>query len=134
MSISSEGNMMFIIYVNNQEKSRAFYEELLGYKPVLDVTGMTEFKLTDNVTLGIMPAEGIVRILENKIPHPKNANGIPRSELYLFVNDPGEYYSKLIKAGGVGISKTELRSWGDYVSYGSDIDGHIIAFAKKKLD
>ena len=134
MSISSDGSMMFIIYVKNQEKSKTFYGELLGYKPVLDVTGMTEFKLADNVTLGIMPEEGIVRILENKIQHPKNANGIPRSELYLFVDDPDEYYSKLIKAGGVGISKTELRSWGDYVSYGSDIDGHIIAFAKKKLD
>lgn len=131
MSLSKDENMMFIIYVKNQEKSRQFYEELLGFKPILDVPGMTEFKLTDNMILGIMPEEGIVRILENKIPHPENAKGIPRCEFYLFVDNPDEYYNRLIKAGGNGISKIELRSWGDYVSYGCDLDGHVIAFAKK---
>lgn len=130
MSISKD-NMMFIIYVNNQEKSKLFYEKLLGYKPMLDVPGMTEFKLLDNVSLGIMPEEGIMRILENKIPNPSHANGVPRSEIYLFVDDPDEYYLRLVDAGGTGISKTELRNWGDYVAYGSDIDGNILAFAKK---
>lgn len=131
MSISRDGNTMFIIFVKNQEKSRAFYEKILGFKPTLDVPGMTEFKLFDHVTLGIMPEEGIMRILENKIQDPKNANGVPRSELYLYVDDPDEYYFKLVNAGGTGISKMKLRNWGDYVSYGSDIDGHILAFAKK---
>lgn len=131
MSISRDGNTMFIIFVKNQEKSRAFYEKIFGFKPTLDVPGMTEFKLFDHVTLGIMPEEGIMRILENKIQDPKNANGVPRSELYLYVDDPDEYYFKLVNAGGTGISKMKLRNWGDYVSYGSDIDGHILAFAKK---
>lgn len=134
MSISRDGNTMFIIFVKNQEKSRAFYEKILGFKPTLDVPGMTEFKLFDHVTLGIMPEEGIMRILENKIQDPKNANGVPRSELYLYVDDPDEYYFKLVNAGGTGISKMKLRNWGDYVSYGSDIDGHILAFAKKKAN
>lgn len=130
MSILKD-NMMFIIYVNNQEKSKMFYERLLGYKPVLDVQGMTEFQLSDSVILGIMPEEGIMRILENKIPNPAHANGVPRSELYLFVDDPDEYYLRLVEAGGTGISISELRNWGDYVAYGSDIDGNILAFAKK---
>ena len=130
MSISKD-NMMFIIYVNNQEKSKIFYEKLLGYKPMLDVQGMTEFQLSDSVILGIMPEEGIMRILENKIPNPAHANGVPRSELYLFVDEPDQYYSRLVEAGGTGISKAEPRNWGDYVAYGSDIDGNILAFAKK---
>jgi predicted enzyme related to lactoylglutathione lyase len=130
MSISKD-NMMFIIYVNNQGKSKLFYEKLLGYKPKLDVPGMTEFQLSDNVSLGIMPEEGIMRILENKIPNPAHANGVPRSEIYLYVDDSDEYYLRLVDAGGTGISKTELRNWGDYVAYGSDIDGNILAFAKK---
>ncbi|ERI90699.1 glyoxalase family protein [Clostridiales bacterium oral taxon 876 str. F0540] len=131
MSISKD-KMMYIIYVNNQGKSKLFYEKLLGYKPILDVQGMTEFQLTDSVILGIMPEEGIMRILENKIPNPAHANGVPRSEIYLFVDEPDEYYSRLVEAGGTGISKTELRNWGDYVAYGSDIDGNILAFAKDK--
>lgn len=125
-----EDNMMFILYVENQEKSKLFYEHLLGEHPVLDVPGMTEFRLSDMVTLGIMPEDGIVRILDHKIPHPKNANRTPRSEIYLFVHDPDEYYRKLIEAGGTGIRETERMSWRDSVSYGADLDGHILAFAK----
>jgi uncharacterized glyoxalase superfamily protein PhnB len=48
------------------------------------------------------------------------------------VDDPDEYYLRAITAGGTGISKTELRNWGDYVAYCSDVDGHILAFAKKE--
>ena len=132
MSISKKENIMIILYVKNQEHSNLFYEKLFGFKPVLDVPGMTEFYLANNVLLGLMPEDGIVRILENKIQNPKEANGVPRSEIYLFVDNPDEYYSRAISAGGVGISKTELRNWGDYVAYCSDIDGHILAFANIK--
>lgn len=131
MSISKNENLMIILYVKNQEESKCFYEQILGYEPLLDVPGMTEFQLGSNVLLGLMPEDGIVRILENKIKNPKEANGVPRSEIYLFVDSPDEYYFRVINAGGVGISKTELRNWGDYVAYCSDIDGHILAFARK---
>lgn len=131
MSILKHDNMMVIIYVKNQEKSKLFYEKLLGYKPKLNVPGMTEFQLLDNISLGIMPEEGIMRVLENKIPNPKAASGIPRSEIYMFVDEPDDYYHRLVAAGGIGISKAERRNWGDYVAYGMDLDGHILAFAKK---
>lgn len=132
MSISKNENLIIIFYVKNQEESKIFYEKLLGNKPSLDVPGMTEFHLVNNVVLGLMPEEGIVRILDNKIPNPKEANGVPRSEIYLFVDKPDEYYIRAVEAGGTGISKTELRNWGDHVAYCSDIDGHILAFAKKE--
>ncbi|WP_459195379.1 VOC family protein [Wukongibacter baidiensis] len=122
---------MFILYVRDQEKSKYFYKELLGFEPFLDVPGMIEFKLSRNVILGIMPEDGIVKVLEEKIPHPHGANGIPRSEIYIYVDSPENYYDKLIEAGGEGISKAATRPWGDYVSHGSDLDGHIIGFAKK---
>ena len=93
-----------------------------------------EFVLSSSLTLGIMPEDGIVRVLEGKIPHPKDANGIPRCEIYVYVDDPDKYYDKLKEFGGVGISRGALRSWGDYASYGFDPDGHILAFATKKLD
>lgn len=131
MSVSEEQGMIMIIYVENQEKSKMFYEELLGIKPALHVPGMTEFQLSSSTKLGIMPEEGIMRVLESKIPNPNKASGIPRCEIYIFVDDPGEYYRRLINAGGVGISKGELRNWGDYVAYGLDLDGHVLAFARK---
>jgi len=131
MSISKKNNIMYIIYAKDQEKSKAFYEEVLGYQPTLHVPGMTEFQLVNHVTLGIMPEEGIMRVLENKIPHPQDAHGIPRSELYLFVDDANAYYNRLVQAGGTGISTKQLRNWGDYVAYGLDQDGHVLAFAEK---
>lgn len=131
MSVSKNENLMIIFYVKDQEKSKTFYKNLFGYEPTLDVVGMTEFHILNNVLLGLMPEEGIMRILNNKIPNPKDANGVPRSEIYIFVDEPDEYYLRAIAAGGTGISKTELRNWGDYVAYCSDVDGHILAFAKK---
>ncbi len=130
MSISKE-SMMFIIYAKNQEKAKNFYESLLGYKPTLDVPGMTEFALAPNVLLGIMPETGIMRLLENKIPNPTQANGIPRCEIYLYVDNPDEFLEKLVKAGGKKISLGKLRNWSDFVSYGLDPDGNVLAFAKK---
>ena len=121
----------FILYVSNQEKSKDFYEGLLKIKPSLNVPGMTEFKLAKNVKLGLMPENGIVKIISDKLPHPKNGNGIPRCELYLKIINPFEYIKRGIELGGKEISKIQNRDWGDKVGYISDLDGNIIAFAQK---
>ena len=121
---------LFIIYVQDQSRSRAFYETILGAKPVLDVPGMTEFALTSSSSLGIMPEEGIARILGDETPHPQTGNGIPRCELYLFVSDPSEHYDSLQEAGGKTISPAQPRPWGDLTAYGADPDGHVVAFAR----
>lgn len=121
----------FIIYVEEQNKSKEFYEELLKIKPVLDVPGMTEFELAENVKLGLMPEKGIAKIISDKLPHPEKGNGIPRCELYLKVKNPAEYIKRGIELGGKEISKLQNRDWGDQVGYISDFDGNIIAFAKK---
>lgn len=122
----------FIIYVKEQDKSKDFYENLLNIKPFLNVPGMTEFKLAENVKLGLMPENGISKIISDKLPHPNSGNGIPRCELYLKVNNPIEYIVRGIEFGGIEISKYQERDWGDKVGYISDLDGHIIAFAEKK--
>ncbi len=123
---------IFIIYVNDQNRSRNFYKSVLNIEPVLDVPGMTEFKINDYTKLGIMPEEGIVKILGNEVPHPETGNGIPRCEIYLYTASPQQYVERLVASGGKLISNLELRSWGEETAYGSDPDGHIIAFAKEK--
>lgn len=122
---------MFIIYVKDQEKSKKFYESLLKLSPRLHVPGMTEFQVSETTVLGLMPEEGIARILGSKITHPKESNGASRCELYLYVDNPDEYLDRLVELGGKEISKGEIRNWGDYVSYGLDLDGHVVAFAKR---
>ena len=44
MSIDNSKAMMLIIYVENQEKARDFYKQVLAMEPLMDVPGMTEFK------------------------------------------------------------------------------------------
>ncbi len=120
----------FILYVKDQQKSCDFYSIILGQKPTLNVPGMTEFKLTENCKLGLMPENGIAKIICPAAPAPASGNGIPRCELYLKVDDIENRMTTALNVGAKLIDKISDRNWGDTVGYISDPDGHIIAFAK----
>ncbi len=120
-----------ILYVEDQQRSTAFYTKLLRKNPVLNVPGMTEFELSQTCKLGLMPNSGIAKILSDKTPHPQTGNGIPRCELYLIVKDLEIEFENAKQAGAKLISPPEDRDWGDRVCYFADPDGHIIAFAIK---
>jgi uncharacterized glyoxalase superfamily protein PhnB len=119
-----------ILYVSNQQKSVEFYKNTFLIQPSLNVIGMTEFNLCNNVKLGLMPENGIAKILIPNLPHPKEGNGIPRCELYIKVDSAKKYFERAIQSGGKIISPFKIRDWGDNVGYVSDLDGHVIAFAK----
>jgi catechol 2,3-dioxygenase-like lactoylglutathione lyase family enzyme len=120
----------FILYVKDQQKSADFYKAVLNQAPVLDVPGMTEFRLSEDTLLGLMPESGIKKILRDFTPDPSSGNGIPRCEIYLYVESPSEYLSRSVKSGAVKIDDEKPRDWGDSVAYCADPDGHILAFAK----
>jgi len=120
----------FILYVADQKRSRDFYEIILGYEPVLDVPGMTEFQLNEYCKLGLMPDTGIANILLPETKHPSSGNGIPRCEIYLMVDNPSESLRIAVEIGARKVSDASLHDWGHEVAYAQDFDGHIIAFAK----
>lgn len=120
-----------ILYVNDQQASTDFYTKLFRQTPDLNVPGMTEFQLSENCKLGLMPNKSMAKILLDNTPHPDEGNGIPRCELYLYVDDIEHEYDNAINSGAKCISPIENRDWGDTVCYFSDSDGHIIAFAVK---
>lgn len=123
----------FILYISNQEKSRDFYQILLQQNPSLDVPGMTEFTLNNFVKIGLMPNNGIAKIITPILPHPNSGNGIPRCELYLQVDNIEILFEEAKKAGAKEVSPITLRDWGDYVGYLADFDGHVIALASKSI-
>ncbi len=124
-------NSWLIFYVKDQDKSTAFYKHVLQMDPVLFVPGMTDFKLSDSTSLGLMPEAGIKAILNDKLSDPEQSNGFSRAELYLSVEDPEAYHNRSIEYGGVELSEFLPRNWGDDVAYSKDFDGHVLAFAKK---
>ena len=65
---------------------------------------MTEFVVAPGCKLGLMPENGVARMLGDRVPHPSEGSGIPRSEIYLYVNDPLQYFKRAVKAGGVSLS------------------------------
>lgn len=124
-------NVETILYVNDQETSSKFYQNIFRKSHDLNVPGMTEFNLSENCKLGLMPNKGIAKILADKTPHPDSGNGIPRCELYLWVENIQLEFENATKSGAKLISPIIDRDWGDRVCYFSDPDGHIIAFAEK---
>ncbi|MCA8976877.1 MAG: VOC family protein [Planctomycetes bacterium] len=119
----------FILYVADQERSRAFYAAVLDASPRLHVPGMTEFDLVGGAVLGLMPAAGIRRLLGEAIPDPGGADGVPRAELYLLREAAAQLHARAIAAGARELSPLQPRDWGHDVAYALDPDGHVLAFA-----
>lgn len=132
-----EGGMIFkhhtILYVNDQNVSTAFYATVLNKTPHLYTPGMTEFELTKDAILGLMPKSGILRLLGHNLPDSAAPAGLLRAELYLIVDDPEHYHRIAIKAGAQNASDLAERDWGDVVAYCLDPDGHVLAFAAEHI-
>ncbi|MGZ5242786.1 MAG: VOC family protein [Bacteroidia bacterium] len=123
---------IFILYVKDQQKSRDFYATVLQKEPVLDVPGMTEFQVNVYTKIGLMPEEGIEKILDGKTPSPSSGNGVPRCEIYLYVAEPEVFLERAIYAGATEISPYKLRDWEDHAGYVADPDGHVLVFAMQE--
>lgn len=125
------GQTLFVLYVRDQGDAARFYERVLGTPPVLDVPGMTQFALP-GCLLGLMPNDGIRRILGERLPDPAAGAGIPRAEVYVIVDDPGAHHARSLVAGAMEISPLAPRDWGDDAAYSLDPDGHVLAFARRR--
>ena len=119
----------FTLCVPDQERSKRFYADLLDQQPSLDVPGMTEFTLSDGCKLGLMPENGIARIISGPLPHPSKAQGVPRCELYLLVEDLEAAIGAAERAGARTVDPVKDRDWGHRVAYFADPDGHVVALA-----
>ena len=111
----------FILYVQAQPASTAFYPHALAQQPTLSVPGMTEFRLGEQAVLGLMPVAGVRRLLGSAIPDPAVAAGIPRAELYLLTPDPDACHRRALAAGAEELSPMAPRDWGHRAAYSLEI-------------
>ena len=119
-----------ILYVDDQRTSAEFYARVLGLAPTLDVPGMTEFALGDGCVLGIMPADGIARLLGAGLPEPARGTSRAKAELYLVVDDARAHHARAVAHGARELAPLAARDWGHEVAYSLDRDGHVLAFAQ----
>jgi len=117
-----------ILYVRDQRASRDFYRAVLERAPTLDVAGMTEIELAPGHVLGLMPQEGITRLLGEAVD-PTRLRGVGRAELYLIVDEPASLHERALRAGATELSPLAARDWGHVVAYSADPDGYVLAFA-----
>ncbi len=120
-----------IFYIGDQQASTEFYSKLLNINPTLNVPGMTEFTLTDNSILGLMPAAGIKKLLKEKIELPQKIINTPRAEIYLIVDNAAAYIKRAQEMNVVVLDDFKERDWGHRAIYFEDPDGYIIAFAEE---
>jgi catechol 2,3-dioxygenase-like lactoylglutathione lyase family enzyme len=119
----------FILYVDDQTRSTAFFRAVLGKAPSLDVPGMTEFELGVEAVLGLMPRAGI-ELLLGVSPGVESGGREVRAELYFVVDDPAAYHARALSHGGLELSGLARRDWGHDVAYSVDPDGYVLAFAR----
>lgn len=112
-----------ILFVEDQARSRDFYQVVLARKPRLDVPGMTEFDLLAGAVLGLMPTSSARRL---ELPTGKGG-----SELYLVVPEIQSMVARAVAAGATVVSPLGLRDWGARVAYLQDLDGHLLALADR---
>ena len=121
----------FILYVKDQEISTEFYSNFLDLSPTLNVPGMTEFSLSENTVLGLMPEKGIENLLNKKVSVVTNTYNSIKAEIYLLVNSIDQYVERAKKQSVKILSEAENRDWGDRTAYFLDPDQHVIAIAEK---
>ncbi len=120
----------FILYVDDPVRAKAFYSAVLGAEPTLDVPGMTEFTLPGGAILGLMPGDGIRRLLEGRVV-PGGAGAPPRAELYLLMDRAADAHQRALQAGARVLSAMTPRDWGHDVAYCLDPEGHVLALARR---
>ena len=118
---------LFVLYVDDQARSAAFYQRTLDVPPSLDVPGMTQFPLTPTASLGLMPHTSISHLLGDALP--THTARPARAELYLRVSDPAAHLQRALDAGATLLSPLQPRDWGESAGYVLDPDHHVLAFA-----
>lgn len=120
----------FILYVSGQALSADFYSELLDIEPALNVPGMTEFNLSENTILGLMPNKSIEKLFDNKYETVEKSSGKIKAELYLIVDEIEKYLERAKKLGADIVSYPRERSWGHKAAYLLDPDNNVIGIAE----
>lgn len=112
-----------ILYVEDVERSVAFYRDVIGVPHKLTGDGYAEFA-TENVKLGLFAREKL-----SDLTGDASRPGGPTAEI-LFLIDDVDAEAERLRAAGVRVLTGPVdRPWGHRTIHVADPDGTIIEFA-----
>ncbi len=121
----------FIIYVDDINKTKFFFQLLFDIKPVIDEPGMCELELPNGAVLGIMPNTSLEKLFGTEYSVNEKKKASPKFEFYFQVDNAEALYKKALQLGALSLRKFNKMDWGDRVAYCVNHDGHILAFAER---
>ena len=83
-----------------------------------------------NCKLGLMPEDGIARIITPALPHSGTGTGVPRCELYLLEDGISAMAERAKNAAAPVAAPAQVQDRDHRVAYFADPDRHVIALAQ----
>ncbi len=116
-----------ILFVEDLERSLAFYQDILGMTVRRRAEGYAELAVQGPkfALLERWRLPGLVGESESGLPPP----GTHEGEVAFLVQDVDEVYARLCSRGVAFVRAPEDRPWGQRTAYLRDPDGHLIELA-----
>lgn len=114
-----------ILYVDDLERSIAFYRDVVGLSFKLSGAGYAEFA-TGGTKFGLYERARLPDLIGNEAP-----DGEPRGEVAFLVEDVDAEADRLREASATILSGPVDRAWGHRTVHALDPDGHVVEFAQE---
>lgn len=118
---------LVILAVRDLAAMGSFYQQVLGWKPVVDVPVYVELQHDDGMRLGLYVDE---HFAHNVGARPAATAGLTRTELYLHCDDLDGAVARAHRAGATLLSPRAPRAWGDEAAYFADPEGNVVVLAR----
>ncbi len=89
-----------------------------------------EYALNEGARLGLMPQGNTRHFLGDDLGARRPADGCPRAEVYVRLDDLDAAVARLEAAAARCTSPRAPRGWGDEAAYYLDPDGYVLAVAR----
>lgn len=120
---------LVIVAVHELTRARRFYDAAFGWPVAVDAPVYTEYALPGAMRLGLYLREGFAKNTAAPIS-PRAPGHTTATELYLTVDDPAAYASRLADLGARCLSPLAERPWGDLAAYFEDPEGNVVVVAR----
>lgn len=119
---------MVILAVEDVKRAASFYDAAFRWPRRLDLPVLVEFELPDGRGLAVYQRESFANNTGRLPPEIESTTG---TELYIRCEDLDLCIGRLLNAGARPLAAKQLKPWGDEVAYFADLDGNVVAVARK---